>query len=103
VKLADLEPVFLRLTDGGWTHVHTIGEAQGVIFLCPGCYLKNKNKVGVHSVICLFKNCGVPDDREPLPGRWTASGANLANLTLRDSVSLECWHGYITDGKVATL
>jgi hypothetical protein len=94
MKLADLEPRFIRITDPGWSQeVDTIQEAQGVIFLCPACWLESRKDPvqqklaimvnhGVHSIKCWSSSRGVPDDALPGPGRWTLEGTGLDDLTL---------------------
>lgn len=87
-------------------HADTLAVAQGVLFLCPACFITNKGAVGTHGVLCWFRDRGVPDDVEPLPGRWAVSGTNFEDLTLSPSVLLTgdgCgWHGFVTKGDVTT-
>lgn len=82
VALSDLLPRFLHRTDD--THYHyvdTIDKADGVIFLCPVCFLNNhRSNVGVHSVICW--NPSVPQSTSPTPGRWNLVGSGLRDLSL---------------------
>ena len=80
----------------------TIADAQGVMFLCPVCFKKNGGPVGTESVLCWFKDRGVPADAFPGPGRWTASGTSFEDLTLSPSVNVsnEHWHGFITNGEI---
>lgn len=85
----------------------SLGKAQGVIFLCPRCYEKNGGEVGTHSVICWFRDRGVPDDMDPRPGRWTPSGTGIDDLTFvppPSAVSVKLiggcgWHGFVKDGE----
>ena len=98
MKLAELEPQFIRHKPDGWTDVATLAEAQGVHFLCPlGCG---------HIVLCWFRDRGVPDAETPGPGRWAASGAGFEDLTLSPSIHLTgpgCgWHGFVTAGQVTS-
>jgi hypothetical protein len=126
MKLTDLEPRFLRTETriDTWTRVRpdgtheevtgprqyhievdTMAEAQGAMFLCPKCYAANAGGVGTHSVICWFRDRGVPDDAVPGPARWAASGSRLGDLTLSPSVLLVggcAWHGFITAGQVTS-
>jgi hypothetical protein len=115
VKLAGLEAEFLRYERRGdghtyLHHVETIGEAQGVMLLCPKCFEANGGPRGTHHVICWSSSRGVPDFAEPKPGRWKMVGAGLHDLTLEAeqpggarSVLLTgegCgWHGFITNGE----
>lgn len=113
IELTKLEPQFLRYVvaeDGSISHHHVdnIGEAQGIIFVCPGCLYRNKMvRAGVHSIICWSESRGVPKSARPGPGRWSLKGKGYADLTLDGdrgrsrSVKTDCWHGYITEG-VAT-
>jgi hypothetical protein len=129
MKLTDLDPKFIRhqrehheagesasgsiyATAGEsdvMVTVGTLGEAQGVRFLCPACFAKNGGKVGTHMVVCWSRSRGVPDDVDPKPGRWTLDGTGMDDLTLNGdppgnarSVLLlgGCgWHGFITNGE----
>lgn len=123
MKLTDLEPEWVSriirheevLTTSGKVmrdqeyhgHPATLAEAQGVLFLCPKCFAKNSGSVGTHSVICWFRDRGIPDDAEPSPGRWMPSGTGFHDLTLTPSVDLtergkapDEWHGFVTNGEV---
>lgn len=124
VKLTDLEPEwvydFNQLTHGHKRAVDAHGvvhsavqeeppkeplnieQAQGVLFLCPACFAKNGGPIGTESVLCWFRDRGVPDDALPGPGRWTASGTGFDDLSLSPSVNVdhEHWHGFITNGEV---
>lgn len=115
MRLTDLDPQFLRYekrADGIFLrYVTTIGEAQGVLFLCPKCFASNGGKIGTHGVICWSRSRGVPDDADPKPGRWSLHGTGYDDLTLNAdppgtarSVLLTgegCqWHGFITNGEV---
>ena len=112
MRLLDLDPHFIRLTDEGHRTTETIDEAQGVRFLCPKCFEANNGPVGTHGVICWSRSRGVSDDVDPKPGRWSLHGTSLADLTLNGdpvggarSIQLlgGCnWHGFITDGEVQT-
>jgi hypothetical protein len=87
--------------------VDTIAEAQGIMFLCPACWVKNSGSIGTHSIICWSRSRGVPDERSPGPGRWTFHGSGIGDLTVLGdpvgsaaSVNAGCWHGFITGGKI---
>jgi hypothetical protein len=81
-------------------------EADGLMFLCPLCFTKNGGARGTHRVLCWFVG-RVPDDLKPGPGRWTLSGAGLADFSLTPSVDLSItkggcqWHGFVTNGSAA--
>lgn len=80
----------------------TIANAQGILFLCPACFKKNGGPVGTESVLCWFRDRGVPPEAEPGPGRWVASGTGFDDLTLSPSVNVdnEHWHGWVKNGEV---
>lgn len=108
MRLTELEPSWVRLTDKGYRHVDSIAEAQGVLFLCPACFTKNAGPVGTHSVLCWSRARGVPDGVNPGPGRWSLIGTSFEDLTIGSedgkgaSVDLGAgeWHGHITNGEV---
>lgn len=82
MRLTDLEPQFLTVTDERTFHyVDEIGVAHGISFLCPVCFQKNNGPVGTHSMICWFNGRGVPDSINPGPGRWNPSGTGYNDLT----------------------
>jgi hypothetical protein len=83
VKLIDLEPRFLRRTDDThFAHADAIGDANGIIFICPKCLTENGMKrAGVHSVICWDPT--VPQTTHPAPCRWEMLGTSFDDLTLR--------------------
>lgn len=83
MRLADLEPKFLKRTDDRrFQHVDTLAEADGICFLCPKCFAANGwLRLGVHSVICWSPS--VPQTTHPAPGRWNMLGTGYADLTLR--------------------
>lgn len=100
LRLVDLDPQFVRHTPTGHQDVVDLSTAQGITFLCPGCFQKNGGEVGTHSLLVWFKDRGVPDGAEPGPGRWTVSGMSVADLTLSPSVDAKCWHGHVVGGTV---
>ena len=102
VKLVSMDPKKI------WKIVDNFADAQGVMFLCPTCFQKNKGPVGTHSILCWSRSRGVPDGVSPGPGRWTFHGTGIDNLTLLGdpvgtaaSVNAGCWHGFVRDGKIA--
>lgn len=107
MKIADLHPEFIRVTETGFRRVPTLGEAQGIMFSCPKCWAANGGPVGTHMVICWSR--GVPDDVRPSPGRWKIEGTGWHDVTLNAdppgsarSVALEggcAWHGFVTNGE----
>lgn len=110
MKLRELEGEFIALTPGerSFRRVETLAEADGVMFLCPHCFVKNGGKVGTHIDICWFRDRGVPDDVTPNPGRWTPSGTGLDDLTFVPgnppmAISVKSgdeWHVFVENGEV---
>jgi hypothetical protein len=80
--LRELEASFIKLiTPEGWQLVDTIGEADGVIFLCPKCFEDSPvGAEGTHSVICWSPKIG--QEHAPRPGRWNLVGTSLDDLEL---------------------
>jgi hypothetical protein len=110
MRLTELTPRFLKLSDRGWLTVENIGDAQGIVFLCPKCFVENGGPIGTQSVICWSRSRGVPDDVRPNPGRWALHGTGFDDLSLdadppssARSVLLSggcAWHGFVTGGEV---
>lgn len=112
MRLGDLDASFcskVDFTNGNLHEQESIDGAQGVMFVCPLCR--------GHRVLCWFKNPikapRVPDNMQPGPGRWEASGTSLDDLTLNPSVNLDVprteeqkrlypntclWHGWVKNG-----
>lgn len=85
-SLRDLKARFLKRDDSHhFRFVDSIGEADGVEFLCPVCFEKNGGSVGTHAVICWSPS--VPQDTSPTPGRWDMVGSGLDDLTLQAASS----------------
>ena len=123
MKLRDLDAQFLKYApypdtwievhDGverqvsgiriSYKHVDALSEADGVSFLCVGCYIKNNGRVGTDTTICWFKG-KVPDTLDPKPGRWNPTGTGLDDLTFVGpgafSVTHAHWHGFVENGEV---
>lgn len=107
-SLKELEAKFIRRDpqpDGvNIKTVRKLSGAEGVMFLCPACFRKNRGRVGTHIVICWFT--GVPlNPGLTGPGRWNPRGTGLSDLTFVGpgsfSVLIEggCnWHGYVKNG-----
>ncbi len=110
MKLVELEPQFVKLTDepNVRRYVDTLAEAQGICFLCPACLKANGGqRPGVHSVLCWARGRGVPDAEVPGPGRWEFLGTGYHDLTFRagnSSVLLTGCpnhaHFFITNGEI---
>ena len=105
IKLRDLQCEFLRMIDDrSWHRQDTIDGADGIVFLCPKCWLANAGPIGTHSVICWQPH--VPQTIRPTPGRWNLVGTGIDDLTLiagSSSIALlgdGCkWHGFIRNGE----
>lgn len=107
-SLRELRAEFIKDEEGGKVRrrVLTLAEADGVIYLCPKCFVANKGSVGTHMVLNWFEG-KVPDERDPKPGRWNPTGTGLDDLTFvpgRKSQSVlligGCgWHGFVTSGR----
>jgi hypothetical protein len=81
VKLTDLNPQFIKIVSTSEYHnVDSIKDADGIMFLCPMCFEKNKGPVGTHSIICWQPH--VSQDFTPKPGRWEFQGTGYDDLTL---------------------
>lgn len=106
IDLAALEPELVRVIGvGRFQRVESLGDAQGLRFLCPKCFAANNGPVGAHGILCWFSHRGVPDGEVPGPGRWAVVGGGIADLTLAPSILLSTgceWHGYVTRGRVTT-
>lgn len=111
LPLSHLQAQFLRATaHGGWAAHPTLDDADGVVFLCPRCYVDNGGPEGAHLIICWFEG-RVGDDLKPGPGRWKPQGSSLADLsfvptkrTSSTSVKLlgGCnFHGHVIRGHIA--
>lgn len=79
MKLADLDPQFLRYDDGDHVNVNTLAEADGIRFLCPQCFGINGGRTGTHSMVRWFEG-KVPPEAIP-EGRWTTSGSGYHDLS----------------------
>lgn len=107
MKLTDLEPQFLKITvpSKEQRYVDSIAEADGVMFLCPKCYVEHGHSaIGTHQVLCWALH--VPLTESPGPGRWELVGTGYADLTLRagsSSVALTdgcAAHFFVQNGEV---
>lgn len=79
--MRELEARFLKVKDTrSFLHVDNIGEADGVVFLCPKCFEQKGGPKGTHSVICWSPK--VSQEVGPKPGRWEMHGSGLDDLTL---------------------
>lgn len=80
--LSELEPEFLRwIDDHHFERCDSIGEADGILFVCPKCFINNgRQRPGVHSIICWEPN--VPQTTKPAPGRWNLVGTGIHDLSL---------------------
>lgn len=106
MRLTDLEPRFIaRIDDERSRFVDLIGEADGLVFLCPLCFAANGGqRAGVHLVKCWEPH--VPQTTFPRPGRWTMRGTGHGDLTLVANCS-DVWlmsgcraHFFIERGRI---
>lgn len=112
-KLSLLNAELIKHSDLGILAATSMEEAQGVMFLCPACFLKNNGPIGTHRVICWSRSRGVPDSVIPGPGRWKLVGTSIDDLTLEADypstqrsvdLSKSCgWHGFVTNGLASLL
>ena len=92
-------------TGSYWPRAKTFGEAEGLMFLCPTCYVRNSGSVGTHYVLCWSPN--VSQEWNPTPGRWELVGTGLDDISLvadSSSVALQggCGaHFFVTNGLIA--
>ena len=106
-SLRELEATLHRYdaADGsGSAPLDRVQDANGLLFLCPKCFEANGGSRGTHSVLCLF--VGVPPGGKlPGPGRWTATGNTIDDVTLAPSVRIASgcgWHGFVERGRART-
>lgn len=110
MTLKDLEATFIRYTDTGYSIGFDLQNAQGILFLCPLCFVKNNGSVGTHSVVISFADRNVRENEgsmndEGKPSRWNIiGGSGLDDLQLSPSIHLkgsDCgWHGFIGNSGV---
>jgi hypothetical protein len=82
MKLTALDPRFVKIEgECSWRTDATISDCDGLIFLCPVCFRKNRGPVGTHSIICWKPH--VPLSRSPGPGRWNILGTSIDDVTLQ--------------------
>ena len=90
MTLVELEAEFVRLETpgigGSYWRDAKFNEADGVRFLCPVCFEKNRGRVGTHMVLCWRPQVPLvgTDGRAiaPGPGRWEFQGTGISDLTL---------------------
>ena len=106
MRLIELEPRFLKITQpDSWNTDVSKDEADGIMFLCPVCFVANKGNVGTHSIICWRPH--VPQTQSPTTGRWEMLGTGFNDLTLQagsSSIFLNtascAAHFFITNGEI---
>jgi len=102
----ELEPRFLKIeSDRVYNYTDSIKDADGVIFSCPTCFVKNGNSVvGTHSIIW-WQPHG-PQTANPVPGRWNFVGTDLTDISFvngSSSIALTGGcnaHFFIRNGKI---
>jgi hypothetical protein len=82
MRLAELEPWLLVVSEDGtrYTRTENVAEADGIRFICPGCFSKDGNPIGKHSVICWRPR--IPQTIHPTGGRWELEGTSIEDLSL---------------------
>ena len=81
MRLTELNAEFLKIiSENSYKRVDSVEESDGIIFLCPTCFIANKGSVGTHSIICWRPH--VPQSMPPTPGRWEFHGTGLNDLSL---------------------
>ena len=100
MKLSELEPRFITYGETNFLTDVPFEQAEGILFLCPGCFKKNGGPVGTHSLIIYFHSTKNP---VMLKG-WKMLGTGMSDLTLFPSILIlneECrWHGFVRDGEI---
>lgn len=88
MKLTDLQPEFIKLeSEDTWRTVSSTlaADADGLMFLCPKCFVETNGPIGCHRVICWKPH--VPLTIHPRPGRWQFEGKSFYDLSLKASSS----------------
>lgn len=109
MRLRDLNAKFERIEKCSYATYYvnegtTIENADGICFLCPVCFEKNKGPIGTHAIICWRPR--VPAEMSPSPGRWEFQGTSIDDLTLvagSSSIKLESGcqaHFFVTKGEI---
>ena len=108
--LTELEASLIRYNEIGFSEINELSEAQGILFLCPLCFINNNGAIGTHSVLISFANRGVTDEQgsknsSGQPSRWNIiGGTGLNDLQLSPSINLDIsdckWHGFIGNSGV---
>ena len=80
LRLAELEPEFIKIIDERSHRPCELSEADGLFFLCPVCFTKNGGPVGTHGIILWRPH--VPKERSPKAGRWEFVGTGIEDLSL---------------------
>lgn len=112
LRLADLSPRFVTLTDRGLGKPASLAEAQGLFLLCPSCFAR-LGSAGCHGILVPFEGRGAPG-----LVFWHASGTSLEDLTISPSIQIYAdqetpdvlpefrgklcrgWHGHIIKGEI---
>ncbi len=82
VTLETLEAKFLKVvSENSFKEIDGIVGADGVMYLCPKCFVANGGRVGTHRVVCWRPH--VPQSILPTPGRWDFLGTGINDLELK--------------------
>jgi hypothetical protein len=108
--LRELQGHFVRMLPGKrqtWRETKSIKNADGLSYLCPVCFHRNKGSVGTEHILNWFLERGVPASFTPGPGRWAFKGTSLDDITFIGTENhsysvaiIEHWHGYVENGTV---
>jgi hypothetical protein len=106
MRFRELNPEFLKIgaDPAIYAPIESPQGADGVMFVCPKCFLEKGGPQGAHRVICWAPH--VPLDRSPGPGRWSMTGNGFDDLSLvasSSSVKLTggcAAHFFVTQGDV---
>lgn len=88
MRLITLKPQFLKLENSPGESaaakskvVSDITEADGIMFICPKCYMDNgMTEKGTHHILCWTPK--IPTEVNPKPGRWNLVGTNFRDISL---------------------
>ena len=109
IPLRDLEAQFVTLNSERSYNIedqrNLDDRMQGLWFTCPCHFAENGySDIGVHKILCWFRDRGVPDDVTPGPGRWWPVGTTIDDLSfdygnpqMPKSVAADC-HFFIKNG-----
>ena len=90
--------------------VESLTEADGISFLCPGCFTRNGGAVGTHRINVFFEGRGAPPhiglNSSGVTSRWDVMGNDFLDLTLHPSIHVRSgcgWHGFVKHGMIESV